>query len=332
MRLPVFFSLVSLVAAAEPASEFVRQRLNLSQPDMILLQQGTPVSYELKTPDPAEILVYGAVRIRSTCEAFAASYSDVEKLVDGKSYLGVRKFSVPPKLSDLADLVLNQQDLLELRKCRPGDCEIQMPGELMEQFRGQVDWNGATAAQQAQTLVSRTALEALAAYQTGGNQALGVYNDKDHPTRVAEAFRTVIGRAKELPVYFPDFYRYLTDFPVPGPDRTTDFYYWENVKFGLKPTFRINHVSIYQPSQARDRWLIANKQLYASHYFQTAIDLSLCIHDDATRFYLLTLKGSRQDGLTGIKGRTLRSVIVSRTKEALTLGLRRLKEKSEAGR
>jgi len=118
-------------------------------------------------------------------------------------------------------------------------------------------------------------------------------------------------------------------FPAPAPDRTTDFYYWENVKFGLKPTFRVNHVSIHQPAGAKDRWLIANKQLYASHYFQTAIDLMACVADDANSFYLLSLKGSRQDGLTGLKGRLLRSVVTSKTKEAMTISLQRLKEKTE---
>ncbi|MCC6364339.1 MAG: hypothetical protein IT165_12510 [Bryobacterales bacterium] len=320
-----------LLIAAGPATDFVRHRLQLSDGDVLRLEQGLPVSYELRTPDKAEVLVYGAVRIRSTCEAFVSSYADVEKLADGKSYLQVRKFSSPPQAPDLADLVLDREDLRELRDCRPGDCEIQMPASLMEQFRKDVNWDSDDAEVQAKGLVAQISMNALAAYRKGGNQALGEYNDKAHPARIAESLRAVIGRARDLPVYFPEFYRYLVDFPAAPPPHTRDFYYWENVKFGLKPTFRINHVSIYQPSANPGHWLIANKQLYASHYFQAAIDLSLCVRDDARSFYLLTLKGSRQDGLTGPRGGLLRRVVTARAREGLTMALQRLKERSESG-
>jgi hypothetical protein len=33
------------------------------------------------------------------------------------------------------------------------------------------------------------ALDSLLAYQKGGNAALGVYRDKEHPTRIAETFK-----------------------------------------------------------------------------------------------------------------------------------------------
>jgi hypothetical protein len=33
----------------------------------------------------------------------------------------------------------------------------------------------------------------------------------------------------------------------------------------------------------------------ATHYFHTALDLSVCVENAAGRFYLLTLKGSQQE-------------------------------------
>lgn len=62
------------------------------------------------------------------------------------------------------------------------------------------------------------------------------------------------------------------------------------------------------------------KQLYASHYFQLALDLTACVPergDDGSKgFYLVSLKGSTQQGLTGFKGSILRHIIVSRTRSA----------------
>jgi hypothetical protein len=55
---------------------------------------------------------------------------------------------------------------------------------------------------------------------------------------------------------------------------------------------------------------VAIKQLYASHYFETALDLSVCVSDNSQPhgkgFYLITVKGSRQAGLTGPKGAIVR--------------------------
>src|SRR6266576_2387556 len=59
-------------------------------------------------------------------------------------------------------------------------------------------------------------------------------------------------------------------------------------------------------STAMCLYAIAVKQLYASHYFETALDLTVCVrdqeHPEHPGIYLITLKGSQQAGLTGLKG------------------------------
>jgi hypothetical protein len=75
---------------------------------------------------------------------------------------------------------------------------------------------------------------------------------------------------------------------------------------------------------------VAVRQLYASHYFQTALDLTVCISDAARPnergFYLTTVKGSQQDGLTGIKGSIVRNVAVGKTRSSLEETLTAIKE------
>ena len=76
------------------------------------------------------------------------------------------------------------------------------------------------------------------------------------------------------------------------------------------------------------------KQLYANHYFQTALDLTVCVKDTARPgehgFYLITMKASQQDGLTGFKGSIVRSLAVSKTRSALETTLTAIKKKLEA--
>ena len=68
------------------------------------------------------------------------------------------------------------------------------------------------------------------------------------------------------------------------------------VNFGLKSTLRINHHIVARMTGEHGPIdVIAIKQLYASHYFQTALDLSFCIpRTPDSGFYLITVKGSEQ--------------------------------------
>jgi hypothetical protein len=63
-------------------------------------------------------------------------------------------------------------------------------------------------------------------------------------------------------------------------------------------------------------YVIAEKQLYASHYFETALELTFLLHgsDDPTQsgFYLMKAIGCEQACLTGFKGSILRRIEVSR--------------------
>ncbi len=106
------------------------------------------------------------------------------------------------------------------------------------------------------------------------------------------------------------------------------------MSFGLKPTIRVNHAVVYRGhTQGRDFGAVAIKQLYASHYFVTALDMSVCVDDGAATaphgFYLLTLKGSEQDGLTGIKGSILRKIVVDKTLSSLESTLAAIKSTVE---
>jgi HEPN domain-containing protein len=78
---------------------------------------------------------------------------------------------------------------------------------------------------------------------------------------------------------------------------------------------------------------VALKQLYANHYFQTALDLTVCMKDAARPnehgFYLITVKASQQAGLTGLKGSILRKVAVGKSRSSLEHTLTAIKERLE---
>ena len=76
-------------------------------------------------------------------------------------------------------------------------------------------------------------------------------------------------------------------------------------------------------------YVIAEKQLYASHYFRTALDLTFCIADpsdpDRPGFYLIKTMGSEQAGLTGFKGSIVRKIALERSASSLQKSLAAIK-------
>src|ERR1700722_17909923 len=199
----------------------------------------------------------------------------------------------------------------------------------MDEFRSKVNWSAPDAGDQANKIAKELVLESLKRYQQGGNAGLGIYRDKNDPAAVDHAFQSLVSRAKAMPVLLPELHDYLLNYPKAKSDHIQSEFYWEKVNFGLKPTIRVLQAVLYRGADpSRPEYAVAVKQLYASHYFQTALDLTICIRDDDGKqpgTYLITLKGSQQAGLTGLKGGIVRKVAVDKTRSSLERALAAMK-------
>ena len=321
-------------ARREPAS-FFQQYIGLNDDQIASIEQGKAIARALPTPAPSEIVVFGAVYINATPEDYLRVARNLESLRSLPNYLGIRQFSSPPKLSDLEGFVLEEDDIKDLKNCKPGRCQLQLPTESMEEFQKSVNWSAPDVADQVNRLAQKMALEELTRYQRDGNRALGTYYDKQDPLYVVDQFESLLNESASMAHYLPDLQRYLIGYPQAQLANSETLFYWERVKFGLKPTLRMNQMVINRGSQSSGSVdSVAIKQLYASHYFQTALDLSVCARD-STRpgekgFYLITVKGSRQAGLTGPKGAIIRKAALSRTRSALEASLMHVKSVLES--
>lgn len=324
----------TIEGTAEPY-RFFREYAGLNDDQIHAIQGGKPIAKVLPSRTPDEVFVFGTVYVRSTPERYLKFASDVDALRKLSNYIAIEKFSDPPKLSDLDGFSLDENDIQELKDCKPGHCQIQLPTEAIETFQQSVDWSAADRADQINRLARQMTLECLQRYIQGGNRALGTYRDKEHPTEIGETFQSLLSWSKALPVYLPDLRSYLLEYPNAKSDVVQSQFYWEKVNFGLKPTLRVVQSIAYRgkTSYGEPAYAVAEKQLYASHYFETALDLTVCVKDarrpDEKGFYLITLKGSKQAGLTGIKGSIVRKVAVDKTRSSLERGLVSLKIKLE---
>jgi len=307
--------------------------LGLTPDETAAIDAGRPVAKVLTWGGASEVYVFGAVHVDGSRETYLRGARDLRRLRATPGYIAVGELADDATVADLDALAFEPDDLHALKSCRDGACDVQLPTTSIQAFHDAVDFSRADAAAEANAMARSMVLRLVRSYRDGGHHALGDYRDKRNPARVGEEFETMIERASVLPDVLPELRQYLLHYPDARLANADDFFYWEKVDFGLKPTVRVNHAVIYRGrANGHDFGAVAIKQLYATHYFHTALDVSVCVDDGAAvgdGFYLLTLKGSQQEGLTGVKGSILRKVVTDKTRRSLETALASIKRSIE---
>jgi hypothetical protein len=330
MKVLLWLIALALISPGPPADLFAT--LGLTPQEVAAIDAGRPVAKVLSWGTASEVYVFGAVHVTAPFEIYVAAARNVARLSAAPGYLGAGEFHDEPVLADLPAVILDAADVKALKDCREGSCDVQLPVAAIEAFRDHIDWSRSDVDVQVNGLARPMLLRLLEAYRRGGNRALGEYRDKKDPARIADQFETMLQRATVLPDVLPELRQYLVDYPASPLAGADSYFYWEKVDFGLKPTFRLNHAVVYRGrTQERDFATVAIKQLYATHYFHTALDVSACVSDGAGRpgFHLLTLKGSHQEGLTGVRGSLLRKVVIGKARDSLERALAAIKQTVE---
>jgi hypothetical protein len=343
--IPALLLLASIAAGAPRGSAqpnprlrtFFEQDIGLTQDLIVDIRNGIPVVKSLPARTPAEVFLFGAVYIHAAPESYLRLVTDFDRLRRLPNNLALGVFHQPPRLEDLDGFSLQSEDLRDLEKCRPGECMIQLPGGTMEELDRSIDWSAPDSNQRVEQFLQNKALHLLQAYQREGNHALGVYNDKRNPTFVAQQFAYLLSYSKALPAQLPQFYSYLLAYPDAKPANVDDRFYWAKVSFGLRPTLRMIHSVVMRGGPGDDvAYAIAEKQLYSSHYFDTALSLSFCVRDRENSrhpgFYLIMAMGSEQSALDGFQGEIIRKVAVGRSASNLQAALTNIRNTLEVER
>jgi hypothetical protein len=317
--------------ALPPALDsFLADEAHATRADREGLLAGAPL-VKLLDVDPAkEVAVFGAIWVNAPSASYVEQVKNIEQFERGGAFRITKRISDRPSADDFAALTISDQDFEDLKDCKIDDCALKLDADGVRALRAELDWRKPTAKADATALFRRLALQYVNGYREGGNARLGVHRDKDRPTFVANEFRSMIERLPRLAAELPDLTRYLLEYPNATLANSTDFLYWQETQFGLRPTIRISHLVIQErPNQT----VVASKMLYASHYFWTALELRVLLPDPARGpgFWLVTVNRSRSDGLSGFTGRVIRgrvrSEIEDGTRTALTATKTRLESK-----
>jgi hypothetical protein len=310
-------------------ADYVSQHVKLTTEQLAQLDQGQAVTQMLDADPSKEVAIFGAVWIKAPVDRYLAAVKDIERLESGGSFLVTKRISDPPSLQDFDALTLPAEDVSDLKTCKVGSCELKLGEAALAGLRKEIDWSKATATADVERLFRTFALQYVNGYLEGGNERLAVYRDADRPTFVAQEFSSMIERVPSLTDYLPDLKRYLLGYPKVTLANAESFLYWQDAKFGLKPTIRINHLTMAkQPPGA----VVVSKMLYASHYFWTAIELRVLVTDPARGegFWFVNVNRSRSDGLSGFTGRVIRGKVRGEVEKGMAAALRTTKAKLEA--
>lgn len=319
-------------ASAEPHT-FLRTIAGFSSAELRSLDGGEPLTKVLET-DTRQVAVVGAIRVRARRERLLERSRDISNLRQLPIVLQVGAFGQPsgstwagPRAEDLRDLAFEDYDLVTIRDCTPGDCGVRLSAASMAQFGKQVDWRAPDWRDQAGSLWRRLFARYASEYLATGT--LAQYHNKEVPLSVAKEFGVLFDDSRYFASVAPEFFAYLEQFPRTELAGIENILYWSKENWGPRPVTSITHMSLYTPppdaSPTRRPALVATKRIYATHYFDAGLGLTLAFGDDQSGFYMLSVNRIRTRSLTSVMRTMARSTVQRRSRDALEAVLRSTK-------
>jgi hypothetical protein len=315
-------------ALPAPLDSYIKTYAKLTPEQQKQLLAGEPVTQLLEADPHSEVSIFGAVWINAPMSRYVAAVKDIEQFEKGANFLVTKKISSPPRLEDFDKLTLPDDDVKDLKTCKVGDCEVKLSEDALTRIQKETDWSKPTSKADVERSIRKLALEYVNGYLEGGNAKLAEYRDSKRPTFVAKEFASMVDRMPSLTEYLPDLKRYLLEYPKITLPNSESFLYWQDAKFGLKPTIRLNHFTIAEQPTHVD---IVSKMLYSSHYFWTAIEVRVLIPDPARGpgFWFANVNRSRSDGLSGFIGSVVRGKARGGAEKGMQAALTSTKAKME---
>lgn len=321
-------TLLMLLQAAAPAqrpaqlTRFLEQSIGLDTAQLAALERGEAVAKVLAARDRRDVALFGIVTVPRTREQFSQAARDFPAALrtPNRTQLGI--FSTPATEADVTALTVTSKDAAEMKNCKPGDCVMKLPAVEMQRIRAQMNWSAPDLQGQLSAYGRRRLVEYVNDYRARGDSGLVVYDDRGNlNVRSSEAFAAQLAESPYVYANVPSLGQYLASYPRASLPGAAEIIYWsEDVLPRLRPILSLTHHVVYTPAELPVT-VIAAKQIYANHYFETAIDLTAAV-DRGQGIYVLVLRRYRFDNLPGgilnIRGRAINAL-----RDQLVLDLKR---------
>jgi len=303
---------------------FVPREESLTEDDVRTIDRGRAVARVVETRDRSEVMAIGVLRVRSSADQALDRLRDVEGRRGDGDVLAIQEIGSPPTLRDFSDLSLPAGDLNCLRNCRVGDCDVRMSGEWIRRFRREIDWSSPQHRQAAGDLFREMLSGYAKSYMAHGNSALPVYEDAREPVRAAENLDELLRRFEGPLDTVPELRRYLTEFPRGRPEGAEDFLYWVKERLWAHVVVSINHVTLLRRTIGSHRVVLAaSKQIYASHYFDSALRTTAFVEEpgggDPWLVFVSRTRTDTRPGFTWLQRILIRRLVCVRLQKQMAV-------------
>ena len=277
-----------------------------------------------------ELAVSGLTRTTATAGRLVGWTRTIESLYRGRYVPAIGRFSTPPRVDDLAGLTLDDQEVKDLRGCRPGDCEIRLATHEIDLIR-----HAAAAGDRSNHAVQRAFEQVLLAraehYLRAGLGPAPAYRDRERP-EFPQAEFTALAAGMEAERLDARALAYFGTYPA-GSGSVESFLYWSKESLGGgKPIVSITHVAFFRDAAPLPHVTIAARQVYASHYLTASLSLtSITERADSTFHSLVYERRVRSDAFDGAFGWLVRSIVERRIRSDGPAVLDRLRRTLEDG-
>jgi hypothetical protein len=312
--------------------EFLAPSVVVSDGDRARLDGDQVIARVLPGTD-GQVAVFVATRLNAPPDALAAWMRAIAELKRSKFVLAIGRFSDPPRPADLESLTLDPVDLDSLRRCRPGDCDLKLPGRNIEALTAAIAAAGAGWRDVAQREFRHLLVERVMEYRAAGLASLAPPADRKNPRRPDAALSAIVEQSPYLQK-LPDLLAWLKDYPN-ADSAVESFFYWSKEEYGGgKAVISITHVGIVRrdADHRLPAIIVAGKQIFATHYLEGGLGLTMVLRDGTNGTpYLAYVNRSQVDLLRGFFGRFVRSALENRIEDQAPAIVRGLRARLESG-
>ena len=341
-RRPVGIALLGCIAATAPLLgqqtpaplvRFLRHSIGLDSAQLAAVERGAALVKVLDTKNQRDVAVFGIITADIPRQRYVGHLRDFPSSLRAPTRPRFGVFSDPATAADVQGLVVDQQDVAEVKDCHPDDCKIKLPATDMKRLREDIDWSAADPQVQVNTYARQRMLEYVTDYRARGDTAMVVYDDRGN-VRASSAFAALLAESPYVYEYVPAFQEYLATYPRGKLDGLSEVLFWSEDRLPrLKPILSVTHLAIYAPPDLPEATFVAGKQIYADHYFEAGFDLTTVIDRQTTGatpgIYLVLLRRSRFDDLpTGLFN--IRGKVIGKLRDQMRTDLEREKTTAEA--
>jgi hypothetical protein len=326
----MMIALGSLAAAAQSTPGALQHLSLLDAKQLADVERGEAVTVNIDVPEKTEIATLGVVRL----EVPRTFYVEHVRPLTGFLATGAKSqsgtFGEPARVEDMASMSLDVSDAKALQKCQPLKCDVKLPAQEMERFRAALA-NTHDPLERADSLMREWLVAYVNAYRADSTEETAIYDDTRRPVRSSEAFRALVAEPMPAGIEAEPFTSMLATSRSARPSSMSSRISWELDRMpGLKPTLEVIERSMLASASHPDESWMATKLLYASHYFESAVEYVTVLDAPSAgsqgASYLIVLRRQKFDdlpsgGLFNIRGKALK-----RLREAMRTTLANTRE------